>query len=76
MRLARLRCGVGGLLACVLRVLAREVQLGPGDATNVRINDPLPANVQLVSIDPDPTYGMTCNVTTPPQPVVLNAPVV
>jgi len=59
-----------------LRYTITAKNLGPGDATNVRINDPLPANVQLVSIDPDPTYGMTCNVTTPPQPVVLNAPVV
>ena len=59
-----------------LRYTITAKNLGPGDTTNVRINDPLPANVELVSIDPDPTYGMTCNVTSPPQPVVLNGPVV
>ena len=59
-----------------LRYTITAKNLGPGDTTNVKINDPLPANVELVSIDPDPTYGMTCNVTTPPSPVVLTGPVV
>lgn len=59
-----------------LRYTITAKNLGPGDTTNVKINDPLPANVELVSIDPDPTYAMTCNVTTPPQPIALNGPVV
>jgi siroheme synthase-like protein len=50
--------------------------LGPGDATNVKINDPLPAGVKLVSIVPDTTYHMTCNVETPAAPIVLDGPVV
>ena len=60
----------------ILRYTITAKNLGPGDATNVKINDPLPANVELVSIAPDPTFGMTCNVATPPQPIVLTGPVV
>jgi uncharacterized repeat protein (TIGR01451 family) len=60
----------------LLRYTITAKNLGPGDASNVKINDPLPAGVELVSIQPDPTYGMTCNVTTPPAPVVLGGPVV
>jgi uncharacterized repeat protein (TIGR01451 family) len=59
-----------------LRYTILAKNLGPGDTTNVKINDPLPAGVKLVSIQPDPTYGMTCNVDTPPAPIALDHPVI
>ena len=48
--------------------------LGPGDATDLRIIDPLPRGVELLSITPSP--GMTCNVEAPPPIDSLAEPVV
>ena len=59
-----------------LRYTILVKNLGPGATTNVKINDPLPDGVKLVSIDPDPTYDMSCNVTTPSTPTTLSGPVV
>jgi uncharacterized repeat protein (TIGR01451 family)/CSLREA domain-containing protein len=59
-----------------LRYTITAKNLGPGDASNVKINDPLPTGVTLLSITPDPTYGMTCNVTAPPEITNLTQPVV
>ena len=60
----------------LLRYTITAKNLGPGDATNVKINDPLPTGVTLVSVQPDPTYAMTCNVSAPPEITNLSGPVV
>jgi conserved repeat domain/conserved repeat domain/conserved repeat domain/conserved repeat domain/conserved repeat domain len=60
----------------LLRYTITAKNLGPGDATNVKINDPLPTGVTLVSVQPDSTYAMTCNVTAPPEISNLSGPVV
>jgi uncharacterized repeat protein (TIGR01451 family) len=59
----------------ILRYTITAKNLGPGDATNVKITDPLPVGVTLTLVQPDSTYGMTCNVSAPPE-IALTGPVV